>query len=189
MIINLFSLRKENFKQKISLLLILITLQGCSTLGDAWDGTMEAVGLKEVESPQPAAEKEKTTPETKEIARGEEVAPRKEANDSASKINGPKVDLKTTSGPITGGLEIMWQVPLEPVETYYISLSNSTTGEPDKQIKLPVGKLKKQDDPTYGPVYRYVLPNTVRGRAGIVQIRAENRFGISEPSEPIIVEK
>ncbi len=83
-------------------------------------------------------------------------------------------------------LELIWQVPNEPVEAYHLYLIDAQ-GEEKRHYRILVSKLKKEDDPTYGPIYRYALPDALRGESTTIRIRAENRFGLSEPSEPMIV--
>ena len=83
----------------------------------------------------------------------------------------------------------MWQVPTEPVEAYHIYLLNSALDPVDekKHFRVLVSNLKKEDDPTYGPVYKYQVPGNLT--ANTIQIKAENRFGLSEASEPMVVQK
>ena len=87
------------------------------------------------------------------------------------------------------GIEIMWQIPTEPVEAYHIYLLSGPVDLKDesKHFRVLVSSLKKEDDPTYGPVYKYQVPANLT--VNTIQIRAENRFGISDPSEPIVVQK
>lgn len=92
-----------------------------------------------------------------------------------------------TPTPVQGkNIELLWQVPHEAVDAYHVYLLNSA-GEEKRHYRIPVWKLEKRDDATYGPVYRYVLPDSAKGEAVTISIRAENRFGLSEPSEPMIV--
>ena len=88
--------------------------------------------------------------------------------------------------PAPSSVEVIWQAPTGPVESYHIYVSKSD-GSEDRHIRIPVQKLKKIDHPTYGPVYRYELQNVDRSADVRITLRAENQYGLSEPSVPIAV--
>jgi hypothetical protein len=82
-------------------------------------------------------------------------------------------------------IELLWHLPTEPVDAYHVIMLDQS-GKEVRKYRVPVQKLQKLDHPTHGPVYRYLLPGV--GDSNSVVIRAENRFGLSEPSEPLVVE-
>lgn len=88
--------------------------------------------------------------------------------------------------PAPSSVEVIWQAPTGPVESYHIYVSKSD-GSEDRHIRIPVQKLKKIDHPTHGPVYRYELQNVDRSADVRITLRAENQHGLSEPSVPIAV--
>lgn len=82
------------------------------------------------------------------------------------------------------GVEVLWEVPLQPVEFYHVYYG-TVSGQPDGYQRVGAAELEKIDDPVYGPVYRHVLRGVSRDRDLYVTLRAENRSGISETSQQI----
>jgi hypothetical protein len=80
------------------------------------------------------------------------------------------------------GLELVWEVPAQPVEFYHLAYGPEA-GSTARTLKIPVSELEKVDDPRYGPVFRYLLHGVEKGRPIYISLRAENRQGISDPSE------
>ena len=111
----------------------------------------------------------------------------------AKKVAAPQ---RRTTSPISvsaeggvaqvGGVEILWQVPLKPVEIYHLNYGFSAD-RLDRELTIPIDKLEKFDDPAHGPVFRYRLAGVPADRDVFVTMRAENHMGISEPSEVIRV--
>lgn len=92
--------------------------------------------------------------------------------------------------PVSGqstGFQILWQIPTEPVETYHLAIIDDA-GNEIRKIKIAVSDLAKFDHPTFGPVYRYELRLPQRDAHFSVTLRAENHFGISDPSAPYVLE-
>lgn len=83
-------------------------------------------------------------------------------------------------------IEILWQVPTTAVEAYHIYISQGDDKE-ERHIKVPVQGLQKIDHPTYGPVYRYELRDVGKAENIKILLRAENQYGLSEPSAPVMV--
>lgn len=94
---------------------------------------------------------------------------------------------KTSRMEGTSTLEVLWQVPSEAVEKYhfYYGLDPNKL---DNHIVVPIAELQKSDHPKHGPVFRYELREVPANRAIYLSLRAENKFGISEPSTPTKVE-
>lgn len=172
-----------------TVLLCLLTFQGCSTIESVFDGSIFSDSTQApVKEPSEARATDPTTEgktagikDLKNSTQTEvkPLSPRKAVTNSQSKVEAvaPK------------SIEIMWQVPTEPVEAYHIYLLSGAMDPKDEKrhLRVLVSTLKKEDDPTYGPVYKYQIPGNLT--ANTIQIRAENRFGMSEPSEPMIVQK
>lgn len=135
----------------------ILLLAGCSSVSSGFEATLESLGLSTTSAPAPEAVQ-------------------------------PEVKPAPTRAPQPAkNIELLWQIPNEPVDAYHVYLLSST-GEEKKHYRVPVSKLEKVDNPTYGPVYRYLVPDSLKGEAASIVIRAENRFGLSEPSEPMVVE-
>ncbi len=164
-------------------LCFLLTLQGCSTIEELFSD-----GPPAAEVPQAPASED-----------GSELfPPQKDKSGSLSdKIKAPikalppnrRIENSSTETKKLPSIELMWQVPSEPVEAYHIYLQGSVMEQNDssKHFRIPVAALKKEDNPTHGPVYKYQLPAGITSNT--IHIRAENSFGLSEPSAPVVVEK
>ena len=103
-----------------------------------------------------------------------------------------EVDQVPTSVPADGGavevsgVEVVWQVPLKPVEVYHLRYGFSPTAL-NEEIVVPIDKLEKSDHPAFGPVYKYQLRNVSAERDVFVTLQAENRLGTSAPSEVMTI--
>ncbi|HQH29083.1 MAG TPA: hypothetical protein PLP17_16940, partial [Oligoflexia bacterium] len=58
--------------------------------------------------------------------------------------------------PAQPSVELLWQVPGEAVEKYYI-FYGSDAQNLAQRAEVPVSQLEKIDHPVHGPLYRYVL--------------------------------
>lgn len=100
----------------------------------------------------------------------------------------PVKESAPTVSPVTPqskNIELLWHIPTEPVDAYHVIMLDQN-GQEIRKYRVSVQKLEKSDHPTHGPVYRYLLPGS--SDSASVVIRAENRFGLSEASEPLVVE-
>jgi hypothetical protein len=94
---------------------------------------------------------------------------------------------KTSRMEGTSTLEVLWQVPSEAVENYHFYYGLEAD-KLDNHIVVPISELQKSDHPKHGPVFRYELREVPANRAIYLSLRAENKYGISEPSAPTKVE-
>jgi len=128
-------------------------------------------------SPEDAASDEQTALSES----SEDVAP------STGLEEEPPAPAKAAKSERDSTVELLWQVPTEAVEKYHIHYGL----EPDhldNHIEIPVSELEKIDHPKHGPVYRYELKEIPAGRAIYLSLSAENKYGISDASNPTKVE-
>jgi hypothetical protein len=80
------------------------------------------------------------------------------------------------------GLQVTWQVPSEPVDGFIIRY-----GEKPEELtiekRLTVDLLLRDDDPEFGPVYRYTVSDIAPQSALFVSIAAYKGDRLSEFSE------
>ena len=81
-------------------------------------------------------------------------------------------------------VEILWRVPTDTVERYQILWGNDESNL-DQKVVVEVRDLTKVDHPKFGPVFRYELRQVPMDQAIYLSLRAENRFGISQPTPPV----
>ena len=128
------------------------------------------------------AEEEASAPEQQAA-----VAPQKKSPQTAARRTGVPMSVSSEGGTAqVGGVEILWQVPMKPVEIYHLNYGFSAD-RLDRSLTIPIDKLEKFDDPAHGPVFRYRLAGVPSDRDVFVTMRAENHMGVSEPSEVIRV--
>jgi hypothetical protein len=87
----------------------------------------------------------------------------------------------------TSSIEVMWQVPGEPVEEYHLYYGIDPQ-HLDNHIEVPVSELQKIDHPKHGPVFRYELKGVPANRAIYISMRAANKGKLSDPSPTIKIE-
>lgn len=85
-----------------------------------------------------------------------------------------------------GTVEIVWLVPGEAVERYHIRWGTSPNIL-DSSTVVAVEDLRKIEDPVFGPIYRYKVGPVDDHLPLFLSIQAENRWGLSSASEPILV--
>lgn len=173
----------------LSTFTLLLTLQGCSTIEGIFSDT--------ILSPTAATDTSKESSEAAVLPteeKGGKIIDLEDSKESAIKpLNQSRRTTPTDSAKIEvvapKSIEIMWQVPTEPVVAYHVYLQSGALDPLDekKHFRILVSDLKKEDNATYGPVYKYQVPGNLT--ANTIEIRAENRFGLSEPSEPMIIQK
>lgn len=87
----------------------------------------------------------------------------------------------------TGDVEIVWQIPAEPVDGFVISY-RFDNGAPGKEIRVSPGELGKYEDDKVGFVYRYLLHDIPSNRGILVSIAAFRGGEVSKPSQIVKVE-
>jgi len=194
---NSIKVRQSGYRQKspicsfVNILILSVTLQGCSII----EGVLDGSAFSDASSPPSSEVQSREDTDAQSVE--DNSLKIKELKDSPSAsvkpLNQSRRVVSTETSKVevapTKSIEIMWQVPTEPVVAYHIYLLNGALDGADEKrhFRVLVSGLKKDDDPTYGPVYKYQVPGNLT--ANTIQIRAENRFGLSEPSEPIVVQK
>jgi hypothetical protein len=83
----------------------------------------------------------------------------------------------------SSSVEILWQVPGEPVEKYHLNYGTDAE-HLDQSKEIPVGDLEKIDHPVHGALFRYVLTGVEPGKRFFFTIQAENQYGLS-PKSPV----
>lgn len=167
---RLFLLQKESMNSllrlPLSLLLgSLLFTSGCSSMWSSSDASSEqdAAALDEAASSGDGAEG----------ATGKAVP--EKSPERASRI------AKAVQESGTSTVEVLWQVPGEAVEKYHLYYGLEAD-ELSNHIEVSVSELQKVDDPKHGPVYRYELKDIPAQRAIYLSLRAENKYGMSDPS-------
>lgn len=127
------------------------------------------VDMESAETPPLATEKEMTTnivPQTKAVS-----------------IKSPPMIPPSTSSQ---GVELVWQRPAEPVTVYHLRYGVSPKNL-DQSARVPVANLDKIDDLSQGPLFRYILKGVPIGKDIYVSMQAENQYGMSPESAPILI--
>ena len=154
-------------------LIVSSALGGCSM--DAWFGT------------GPAPKESASSDDASGVSNANEGRAALATHESATVETAAA---ETTSVSKVGGLtevsgvEVVWQVPLKPVEVYHLNYGFDSANL-NQELTIPVDKLEKIDHPSYGPVFKYRLKGVPNNRDVFVTLRAENRIGLSDPS-PVI---
>ena len=92
------------------------------------------------------------------------------------------VDSRITSvtrKKIVDGLAVAWEVPSEPTDGFIIRYGSSPQSL-DTEISVSVSELRREQDPVYGPVYRYIIEDVPGGKPMFVSIAARRGDSISE---------
>ncbi|MFN8390508.1 MAG: hypothetical protein U0136_09485 [Bdellovibrionota bacterium] len=87
----------------------------------------------------------------------------------------------------TSTVEVLWQVPGEPVEKYHLSYGLDPS-HLDNHLEIPVSDLQKIDHPKHGPVFRYELKNAPAHTPIYISLRAENKSKLSDPTPTIKID-
>lgn len=170
--------------------ILWLTVSGCSTLTALNPFSSAATGSEQLVS---------ESAETGRAAVGVDDELAGSDNGETPLVDGLATSEETASGGIptvlkrqpnskeTGTLELVWQVPGEPVEIYHLNVGYSKE-HLDRLVEIPVGELKQDDDPVHGPVFRYQLSDVDENRPLFLTLSAENKFGRSAPSPVLKVD-
>jgi predicted small lipoprotein YifL len=111
------------------------------------------------------------------------------AEDAATAVTPAKKATKSKKSgrKSTSLVELVWEAPSEPVERYHIAYGTNPTNL-DRKVTVPIAEISKVDDPTYGPLFKYILKNVPPKKTIYVSLTAENKSGRSPTSAPFKVE-
>jgi hypothetical protein len=84
--------------------------------------------------------------------------------------------------PKREGVMLTWEVPSEPVDGFLIRYGTKRN-ELDKEVKVKTNELHQEQDPEYGPVYHYTVPDVPTGKSIFAAIAAFKGDRISDFSE------
>jgi hypothetical protein len=146
-------------------------LSGCSLFeislfgSDSEDAAVEQAEESNVEKAKPSAAETNAGERTASIA---EQAPPVEAVEDTEEVS---------------SVEILWQVPGEAVEKYYLRYGTDDAVL-DTSVVIMVRELDKIDHPDYGPLFRYVVSGVPAKQTIYFTIQAENQYGLS-PASPV----
>ena len=95
-----------------------------------------------------------------------------------------ELEAQREKAPLAAGrtsVELLWQVPSGPVDKYHLAYGSEPTAL-DSKVEIPIRELEKIDDPSHGPLFRYIVEGvTTKGKLYFT-IQAENQYGKSSVS-------
>ena len=147
---------------------------GCSLSSSDTDAESPEESSAEAVSEAPAAEPAST--ETSASSDSSESD-----SDAAAAEEEPAAPAAETEA--VSSVEILWQVPGEAVEKYYLRYGVKEDAL-DKSVTIPVRELDKIDHPDYGPLFRYLISGVPAEKTIYFTIQAENQYGLS-PESPV----
>lgn len=101
-----------------------------------------------------------------------------------AKVGEAGINEQSSPERLSSTVEIIWQVPSEPVEVYFLSYGTNPSNL-DQHVELPVNKIAKRDHPAYGPVFQYELANLPSDSPVYFSLQAQNSYGTSAPT-PVV---
>lgn len=113
---------------------------------------------------------------------GSSSSPTPETSESRIDESDLPVDSRITSVTrkrIVDGLAVAWEVPSEPTDGFIIRYG-SAPQTLDTELSVSISELRREDDPVYGPIYRYVIEEVPAGKQLFVAIAARRGDSISE---------
>jgi hypothetical protein len=87
-----------------------------------------------------------------------------------------------------GEVELLWQIPPEPVDGFVIKYSYEDGSSMERQVKVRASELSKYEDEAYGFVYRYILKEVAAEKPVLVAISAYRGDEISSPSQVVRID-
>jgi hypothetical protein len=82
----------------------------------------------------------------------------------------------------TLGVEVTWEVPSEPTDGFVIRYGEDKT-RLLKEVIVASSELREENDPQYGPVYRYTIKDVTHDRSIFVSIAAFRGDTVSDFSD------
>ena len=159
-------------------------LSGCATMESTLDAINPFGGEAPEEVPVKPAPKTKSLEEASKAA---QESARPAVAEAPAEIPAPAKPATIATPERVQPVEVMWRVPTDPVEKYYI-LYGTDEARLDKQVELSVKDIQKIDHPKFGPVFRYELKQIPSDKTLFISLKAENRFGVSAPTPPVRLE-
>lgn len=92
------------------------------------------------------------------------------------------VDSRITSvtrKKLVDGLAVAWEVPSDPTDGFVIRYGTNPSML-DSELSVSVSELRREDDPVYGPIYRYIIEGVPAGKPLFVSIAARRGDFISD---------
>ena len=80
---------------------------------------------------------------------------------------------------LVDGLSLAWEVPSEPTDGFVIRYGTDPK-ELTSEISVSTSDLQREQDPIYGPVFRYIIEDVPAGKPLYVSIAARRGELISE---------
>lgn len=171
-----------------------MALSGCATVESTFDAINPFGGEAPEEAPTKPAPRTKSLEEAAKAAQesarpttAETAVTEPAVAGSPAEIPSPLKPSAISAPERVQPVEVMWRVPTDPVEKYYI-LYGTDEAKLDKQVELAVKDIQKIDHPKFGPVFRYELKQIPSDKTLFISLKAENRFGVSAPTPPVRLE-
>lgn len=82
----------------------------------------------------------------------------------------------------TIGVEVTWEAPSEPTDGFVIRYGDDKT-RLLKEVIVASSELREENDPQYGPVYRYTIKDVTQDRPIFVSIAAFRGDTVSDFSD------
>lgn len=120
---------------------------------------------------------------TKEVHQVEQSAQQLPQTTPAPTEQGEVNKQLQSEAPVTGSVELIWQIPDQTVEKYHIEYGFAPD-KLDRKVTVESAKLERVNDPVNGPIFRYVLHGIQEASSVYFTIQAENQFGVS-PKSPV----
>lgn len=89
---------------------------------------------------------------------------------------------KSQTKDAPSSVELLWQIPTQPVDGFVIKLGYSRE-HLDKELRVNTSNLERFEDPKHGYVYRYVLRDIPRSHPLYVSMSAFRGENVSPASE------
>jgi len=106
------------------------------------------------------------------------------ASDASQRRSGAREKNPTKARSPIEGAQVTWESPSEPVDGFVIRYGE-TPQKLEKELRVATSELHQEDDPEYGPVYRYVIRNVPKSSNLYVAVAAFKGERISDFSSAV----
>ncbi len=170
---GLTMIARSSFRVLPSASLVFLSVLGLSVSGCSALGSLNPFGSSDTTSTPTASEQP-----SGDSTQAGEVEARKESGE-------PPLSARTTvdTAHKSSVVEVIWQVPTEPVETYHLYYGLAEN-DLSNHVAIPIAELERATHPRFGPVYRYRLRDIPSHQTVFISLAAENRAGMS-PKTPV----